>query len=633
MKASWTNRSLSALGIAVPLLVLGAGWAIARELSASVIVLTAVAATLTQIALTLRADLQTVLDVEYEVYQRAATVRQSRLLAWQDRQDRVEAAARIHDSVINTLCAASMTPAGARRQQLQERCQRDLVELHRFAEQAPVNTESAGPDESWFAELSQCARDHASKVGVELEIESDTPRLAAQVDTVTLAGLELAVRESLTNIAKHASVKSARVLITEDVAGLRIVVTNPEPSRSSGSSTWSAGQNVALDSFSLFSLGAAVQASVASELAGGLRVEIRPATPGVQRPQSIQLAVRDHIEVPLFRTVNFWLTGLSIIVMAMFFGALPWGWWLFAGLLTVSASMALTNLYSLAKQIRPALAVALVISTGLLVASPALIDQPALGHWLVLLPATILLVMASWVGPQLSYAWATLAASLVGAALLLHTQLDSGSIPGELIWAPWAIVGTATVLGVGIVLGSQWVRSVIDRSTQRTEAELERAATEADLAAVASRQAEIRHRLIGRCTEAAEPILGAIAAGTADLGEPNLCEEVRRLERLLRSAISLGREQDQLSELLFDLLWHAYDQDVELRIASYRPELLDPTAVADQLSSELVELLGALPPGSVVSASTYETSQGGKLLLVSEAPGAETEQVHEFWGN
>lgn len=628
MKVSSNNRVLALLTVAIPLAVLAIGWLIVGELNAGVIVTAAMTATLCQIVMTLRSDLQTVIDVEYEVYQSAAKKRQERLLEWQERQDRIQTAARLHDSVINTLCAASMMTPGTREQQLQDRCRHDLAALEEFVAESAADDSTTVDGDLWLAELSQCVAEHSTKLGLQTTIQTNTTDsegipFSFDLDKHRQDAIDLAVRESLTNIAKHSASTAALVTVDHDEQGLKITVTDQ-------GSGWRAHGQISLAEFSLFSLGSDVQVAIANNLAGGLRVEIRPEQDQANKPSAIRLAVKDYIELPLFRTINFWLTGLSIIVMVMFFGSFSWLWWLLAALLVVSSSMAMTNLYSLSRKIPEPLLYTVATSAGILVASPVLLDQPQLGQWWVLVPATILLITASWTGVGIRCAWVTLAAIMLGASILAAQQLRSGAATGQLAWVPWAILAGIVITGSGLVLGSRWVRGVIDRSTARTETELARAAAEEDLAVLHARRIDVRQRLVGRCMAVADPMLRSIADGQVDLGQASVQQEVRYIERLLRSAISLGREQDQLSSLLFDLLWSAYDVDVEVKIASYRSELMRTPANVEQLRRELEALVGSLPAGAVVSVSTYDTDQGAQLLVVSQSPESENQDVHQF---
>lgn len=798
MKALSRNRFASPwlllLTFGLPLVVLGIGWLVTGALSAGVIAASAVSATLVQIALALWTDIATVREIEFELYQDTARIRRTQLLEREERHDRLQAAAYLHDSVINTLCAVSLRSSRANNAEsgvqnpvaqssisatyranaveipgqesslaatltsdlddigeLQQRCQHDLDSMQAYlAEAAEADKSVTGRPRTladWCRWLAACVAEQSQKLDLDVELlvpiidqvpnidqgYAAQPEVGYEVDHAGTKALELAVREALTNVAKHSQTKRAVVELQSEPAFALTVTESAVPLAANEPATfrisvtdqgagWPTQVVPEITEFSLFQLGAGVQTAVANnwpaasserQLAnptdyqpatdmGGVTVMIQPTATRVEPTQNLLLAVQDAVEVPLFRTVNFWLVGLCILVMAMFFDTFSPLWWLFAAVLTVSASMTMTNLKTLgfghdqeSNRCSVGLNTALVASVGILIASPILLGPPALGHWLAVVPASVLLVTASWVLPSYRWVLASLGSMILGALLLAWWQLAVAGVAGanaisagavgavnlagagdtnQLVSAGDAnqlvsaanpainlitaatLVGVTTVVATGIVVATFWARRVIDESTKRSELELAQVASEIDQEQLAGRRGAIRQQLIGRCMAVAEPILAGIATGTIELN-PTTNAQIRRVERLLRSAIALGREQDQVSTFLFDLLWDAYDRDIELQVLSYRTNPTNPTSPTsrinptsptdpsirinrrtssnsqvelDQLAADLTLLVDSLPPQSTIRVSTYETSAGLTLLVVADAPGADHTQIHEF---
>lgn len=631
MKVLSRTSAQLALTLFLPLIVLAVGYWIEGSLVPSVIVTTAAVAAISHIAVTIAVDLQTVVDVEFEVYQRVARRRQELLLQEEEQVNRLQLAATIHDTVINTLCAVTLVGAtsGATRdlrkeEQLQQRCRDDWELLQYYSDQGDAHAQGADLSESWLQTMLPEVERHAVKSDLELDVRiGDIQQSRLGCDTQALT---LAIREALTNIAKHSAHKQVGLDIDQDRAGLVVTVTSawsPLPS-----ATWDSP----IEDFSLFSLGTEVETSVACELPGALVVTIRPGANGHRLDEPIDVVIQDHIAIPLMRTTNFWLTGLNIIVMMMFFSIFPWWMWLFTGLLAVSVSMSLTNLASLRRCVTPSLALLVALSSAALIASPIFVAQVTtvdpLSQWWILLGDSLILVAAAWTLPTMKWVWATFVASCLGAfSLVAYQWLNEPEISRQLLIG---ILGAAVVAGLIIIAVASKARALTDSAGQRIADELRLAAAQDNAATLAELRTEVRNELIGRCMEAAGPVLLGISTGEVDPNDPEDRQAIWLLERQLRSAISLGREQDPLSGLLFELLWQAHDRGIELKVNSYRGGLMDAGLDIGRIGVELQEIIQTGPVGTVLSVSTYETAEARRLLIVTQQPGEVDQEIHEY---
>ncbi len=630
MKVSLRTSTQLVLTLVLPLLVVVVGYLFTGTLAPSVIVAAAAVATFAHIGVTVVVDLQTVVDVEYEVYQRIARGRQDLLLREEEQANRLQLAATIHDTVINTLCAVTLSsvsdkpPSHSKDDQLRKRCLADLELLQSYTERGELNRQREPRAMSWTDRLLTEVSDHATRNDLELTLEV-LDVLPASSENVAQA-LTLAIREALTNVGKHSAQKQVRIVVDHDELGPFVTVTSawdPLPDY-----TWDS----TIEDFSLFSLGSEVETSVINTLRGELIVTIRPGIGGDRRQEPIDVMIQDHVAIPLMRTINFWLTGLNIIVMMMFFSIFPWWQWLFAGLLAVSVSMSLTNLASLGRPVSSRLSALVALSCGALTASPIFVSQlttvePA-SQWWILLAASLILVAAAWTLPTIRWIWATFLAGFVGAlCLAVYQWASQPEMPRGLLVV---FVGVALTGGLIIILVSSKARAMTDAAGQRIGDELRLAAAQADAVSLAELRTEVRSELIGRCMEAAEPVLLGISTGEIDSTDPDERQAIWLLERQLRSAISLGRELDPLSGLLFELLWQAHDRGIELKVNSYRGGLVGANLDIASIGVELQEMILTHPAGTVLSVSTYETTVARRLLIVAQQPGEVDQEIHEY---
>lgn len=618
-----------ALTLILPLVVGSVGYLLVGSLAPSVIVAAAVVATLAHIAVTVVVDLQTVVEVEYEAYKKVARSRQELLLREEEQANRFQLAATIHDTVINTLCAVTLSSLGKKttrtdtNEQLKQRCLADLKLLRSFTEPGESSLRTEPETGTWTDALLEEAASHATRNDLELILEA---RAVIQMPSEGGQVIILAIREALTNVAKHSARKTVRIVVDQDEKGPVIRILSPLDSHTH--SSWTS----TVDDFSLFSLGSDVEVSVVCTLFGELLVTVRPCPNKDRVLEPIEVVIQDHVAIPLMRTINFWLTGLNIIIMMMFFSIFPWWQWLFAALLAVSVSMSLTNLASLGRPVSPRLSLLVALSSAVLVASPIFVAQLTVvdptSQWWILLANSLIVVAAAWTSPNIRWAWVTFFAGFLAAISLAMYQWIS--VPAMSRGLLVGLVGVALVGGLIIVVVSSKARAMTDAAGQRIGDELRLATEQADAASVAKLRTEIRGELIGRCMKAAEPILVGISTGGIDAYDPQDRQAIWLLERQLRSAISLGRELDPLSGLLFESLWQAHDRGIELKVNSYRGGAMNAEIDVGPLGVGLQNLIYTYPAGTVLGVSTYEMSDGRRLLVVAQQPGKVDQEIHEY---
>jgi hypothetical protein len=163
--------------------------------------------------------LQLNLDLEYEALIREQAVASAAQVA-------AEAERSLHDTALNTLETISAHGDHLDPEVVAERCRADHAELSLWRHQA---------DLSDLSEVVERLEAHARRLGLDLELavlaepgahgEARDAGLP-HVPTPVLAALTRAGSEALTNVAKHAGVSRATLLVRHDQAGVLVFVAD-----------------------------------------------------------------------------------------------------------------------------------------------------------------------------------------------------------------------------------------------------------------------------------------------------------------------------------------------------------------------------------------------------------------------
>ena len=163
--------------------------------------------------------LQQNLDLRYEVLVREQAVREAAQIA-------AETERSLHDTALNTLETISAHGDHLDPEVVAERCRHDHVELSVWRRQADLS------DPRQVVERLEA---HAMRLGLDLEsalvVEPDpegraTDAAPPSVPSPVLAALARAGAEALTNVAKHAGVRRATLLVRHDRAGVLVFVAD-----------------------------------------------------------------------------------------------------------------------------------------------------------------------------------------------------------------------------------------------------------------------------------------------------------------------------------------------------------------------------------------------------------------------
>ena len=163
--------------------------------------------------------LQRNLDVRYEVLVREQAVREAAQVA-------AEVERSLHDTALNTLETISAHGDHMDPEAVAGRCRSDQAELSVWRQQADLLD---------LSEVLERLKAHAHRVGLDLEsvlITDAGPEGRAPVASLpsvpgpVLAALARAGSEALTNVAKHAGVSRATLLVRHDRGGVQVFVAD-----------------------------------------------------------------------------------------------------------------------------------------------------------------------------------------------------------------------------------------------------------------------------------------------------------------------------------------------------------------------------------------------------------------------
>lgn len=536
-------------------------------------------------------------------------------------RDEVRALARLlHDTVINTLGAIRRGVGADAVDTTRARCLANLRDLRAWLHGA-----SSVPAAN-VAELLGGVAFDARLLGVEIDAESDGANFTL-LPTAVAEGARIAIRELLTNVAKHARSTSAQVRIGLDRGELTVSVLDDGPGWD-GVSTGAGGgfQHSVVEQCE--ALGGTVR--VLQIAAGGTLIETRwplqPASAPQGTDESADALPSDLSENNRYRIasrVARWMLGVGIFEAVLFFdGARPWG--TFATLILLAIAVAWFHVSSRTElddvsSIFMALAVASVIATPNLGLHTCRVDLAASFG---VDAAAGLVVLLCMTGPRKTapmWAAAGTIAGLVAPALLLG---DHRTVCVQSVLAILPIE-------LGTVLVATAFRRLLERlwsDTGRAHAER---TTAARAVATARARDEARTGRLRDVLSAVEPLVEDIADGVVDPNAIEVRESSGRAETALRSLLNIDERLAGLGDILSNAVQRAYRQSVAVRVVAGE-YMADPGGpICAQLAELLEHTIVELPAGASLDLGLFQRHDRSVLTLV--VTGSRIADPHLTW--
>ena len=514
----------------------------------------------------------------------------------------------LHDTAVNTLGAIANGGAGTSDpERVRRQCTADLVALR------ALRRDRAAPERTGAVLLDALA---ASWIPVHREglDDAQVERAVAGEDPGTVTAFAGAVREALTNAAKHSGAARVDVTVTRDDDGLAVEV------RDTGAGFDPEGVRTRGLRHSVRERAEAMGFAARLETAPGAGTRVVLALPlGTEAPVSgsesdSPARVEETIRALLHRAALLWAVGVTAVgvvltvtnranyaVSAVLMAGVMVGSWTWARFARSGWSTA---------WLVPFLVVAPSLVFVCAAATTDFGDTNAL-HWQALAPTAPFVLLLARRGQRRASAVAALV--WVGTALGI-TLLGLPSTADAL-----AIVAVAAAVGLGFgVVWLQFQSAVAKLCTESAAAahRVHRANVETSAARAAQRT---YLRWIDTGLEPAIQLLQGIVDGTRDAGRRDTRLACGIEERYLRQVIQVGPELMHLGSSVFPAMRLAHDRGIELTLRLGDRDASDRT-VAEDIAGELIALIHAASAADRISASLFPVSAGLQLTLV-RVPG------------
>ncbi len=564
--------------------------------------------------------LQRNLDVRYEVLVREQAVREAAHVA-------AEVERSLHDTALNTLETISAHGDHLDPQVVAERCRSDHAQLSIWRQQA---------DLSDLTDVGDRLEAHAQHLGLDLESAvivdpgsaAGAPGAALpSVPAPVLAALARAGGEALTNVAKHAGVSHATLLVRHDRGGVQVFVADE-----------GVGIAGAVDGFGVSRSIRERMESVGGEALTGPGPEGR-GTVVLLEWQRKPLAGLDMGSDLLLGTARIvlmvatFLAGTATALIVLGWPAYTYPWLALVGAMApvviaaVATERARRGLRVGSSQVLAACATYLLVGAVALLADPYCASL--LGEGVMLDARAPMLAVILLLAPRpgvLAAIIATVGAAHLGAALAWSER--------------WVLCGADTAeAGVYVVavLGASWLFiERIDRLTAELAAAREEArAAQVRIGTQLSLRAE-EEAWVADTLASAQALLDDIAQGRRDPREPRTRTACASEAEFLRALLAVGQAPMTLRRpaRIWLRLLHAHLCRIQLR-GSFA-ELEVPPGTVGEIGG-VVDMLCTQAPGAAVTLSAW-SDPTPTILLSATGPAvvgagrALTSRVDRFAG-
>lgn len=531
--------------------------------------------------------LQRNLDVRYEVLVREQAVREAAQVA-------AEVERSLHDTALNTLETISAHGDHLDPRVVAERCRSDHAQLSVWRQQA---------DLSDLPDVVERLDAHAQRLRLTLEPAlvmepGEGPDPVAGLPSVpapVLAALARAGSEALTNVAKHAGVSSATVLVRHDRGGVQVFVADE-----------GVGARGAADGFGVSRSIRERMESVGGEALTGPGPEGRGTVVLLEwrrKPQASPELGSDLLlgTARIVLMVATVLAGTACALIVLGWPAYSRPWLALVGavapvIVAAVASERARNGYRVGSaQVLAACATYVLVGAVALLADPYCASL--LGEGVMLDARAPMMAVVLLLAPRpgvLAAIVATVGAAHLGAALAWSDR--------------WVLCGPDTAeAGVYVVavLGASWLFvERIDRLTaELADAREEARAAQVRIGAQLTLRAE-EEAWVADTLASAQGLLDDIAQGRRDPGEPATRNACSSEAEFLRALLAVGRAPVALrrSARIWLRLLHAHSCGIQLRGSFGDVEV--PASTVGEIGG-VIDMLCTQAPGAAVTLSAW----------------------------
>jgi signal transduction histidine kinase len=542
--------------------------------------------------------LQESLDARDELLVRERSVRAASQVA-------AEVERSLHDTALNTLETIAAHGQHLAPETVVARCRSDVERLSQWRSETGVRD---------FAEALSRLDRHAENLGLDLEIDRVGPppgsNAAVVVPPPVLHAITGAASEALTNVAKHAGVRRATILVVSNQASIQVLVRDE-------------GVGVRAPAG-----GYGVVASVAERMAAVGGTSLVTAGPG-GRGTVVALGWQpEPDEIPdIGGDLLLRIAGVVVSVATLLAGvacalvvldwptyAQPWVA-LAAPVLPVLIAAWLLNRSRSGVAVGPAQLLVVCAAYATAAAGAVLADptcSSALGEGVFLDSRAMLVVVVMILAPQ-----ASVLVTLTGTIVITHAV-------AALAWnAQWGDCGQETaVTGVYVIaaLGAVWLFARwIDRaSAAYGAARADATDTEVRIQSQISVRAE-EELWVADTLASAQALLGAVADGRLQPTDAATRDECATEASFLRALLAVGRAPERLrrSARIWLRLLHSAGCPVQVRGAfgGCAPQ----AAVVGRVGGVL-DTVCSMAPGAAVTLSSWADPTRCSLMVTASGP-------------
>lgn len=510
----------------------------------------------------------------------------------------------LHNRVANTLHAVAQRRE-ASSPRMRERCRTDLQHLIELRDRRHLTGEPGTVND-----LACDAREHALRIGVDLEVTGPLPDVPAP----HYAEVQAAIIEAITNVSKHSRSSSAQLIFDVSQESIAVRVCD----RGGG---WSADR--APGTGTTAAMGAPTNngptVSISNLLDGGLAVDVEVSRLAKTRREDeltsiAELAVDAESTVPVARSLAFWLLGFCGVFVVVLWDYFPPWWWLVMTLLGTCMPMALIN-YSAAKQ-PPSSGKAALIATSIAV----LVAMPIASHSdgvatlqptaIVLagcVPAATTLLVVAWLMPTLD--WVLAMAGFVVGLVAIGIGL------GEETTGVTLASAAALVLAAALSFGLRTLRHQTTEHDRSMLAALRETSRTIATAEAQRNRLRIRNGILQAIDSDIEVVLSELANGTLDPTQQLAAARIEQQETDLRTVIAVAAHPGVLGERLVPRLRQCRIKGCVFAVRGLTPDIAPTDEVIAALEADIDRAISTSTPGSLINLSCYSTAQSSGFFL------------------
>lgn len=508
----------------------------------------------------------------------------------------------LHDTAVNTLGAIAVGVSASRSAVISLRCASDLAALRTACSNLDRATDAGVVDLP--NGVLTAARDRARVLGLRLHEQVDLAAFDSPVEV--LEALSACVDEALLNVAKHAGVEQAQLVVQRGRGGVSVTIRDhgrgfEDPGR---------GEGGIAQSIIARARAAGIDAAVTSRPGDGTSVELTWSPPTrVGSPTAKEFANPIMNVLPGGGArIAVWLTLLALVATLLAADRVPVAWTSVAVAVAVACA---TMLIYLSRR----LGVIPDWACGVAVAAEAFTafvpgwgglgcDRVGTAWWggdaglLVLIVMGLLIDRIAWV----------VVAGIVHVAAVAILLSQTAQCAGQTI--------VVTVINIGVLVGPVVIRHLGRRfGAQATQ--YQRAAAQAWARTATLRaQERVRDVRARAAMSAAGPLLAGIAEGQLDPTDTDVRRRCGDVERYLRSTMRVDPDLGELGDVIVRAVDAAYSRGISVVVRSAEATSLPGEAAVREIAAILDGVVARCPADDRPVISLFPCDQGGGMTIV-----------------